>query len=473
MKKSILFALILFSLKICGQTPMWIKIIESTDPDSVTSSAPYTETELINLFRPSNIDNLIGTEINISTSLNVLLDFHNLNALLEVLFVNPIYRSQTNNLLSLNQGSPQTLLVPNQFKYTIGHTSGSNTVEIPFIHILEWKNPETKIKKGATINILVKHFYSNPFLIPEVQIESANEIPLRKGAVHFVRLGPGDQRKYETSFYIENGEVINPIALSAGHYEVELIQPEECSGILNENLVILPDDLGNNEKFKFIKSCEKTYDIYATYHAPGFAHAELVWQKAKIRFPDEGDEMQFFDRTAYIQCGGHGENPTGTDGKPLDIPFAMDVPGIGKITNYGAPENNIPRVISIHSLGAYQGQARFKIQKTEEALNMCEMTQKGDGSVYLDLSFDLFAGGSSSNTDWVQHTVSCVEDGIISNRDKVSIINRSPYPTAFGQITISEVDIENFKGFEEFEKTISNGRATLKIEFKISEEINH
>lgn len=222
------------------------------------------------------------------------------------------------------------------------------------------------------------------------------------------------------------------------------------------------------QKIKF--SCEKLYDIFAIYHAPGFAHVELVWEKATIRFLDEGDKMQFFDRTAYIQSGGNGQNPTGTDGKPLDIPFAMDIPGIGKITNYGAPQNNIPKVISIYSLGAYEGHARFKIMKTEEALNMCELKQIGDGPVYLDLSFDLFAGGPNANTDWIQHTVHCIEDNIISDSDKTSIIYKSPYPTAFGQVTISEADIIYFKGFDEVEKTLSNGRATLKIEFKLSEE---
>lgn len=468
MKKSIILLLILFTLKIFGQAPMWIKIIESNDPDSVTSSAPYTETELINLFWTSNVDNLIGTEISITTSLNVLLDFHNLNTLMDVIFVNPIYRYRTNNLLNLNQGSPQTLLSPNQFKYTIGHTSGNNVVRIPFIHILEWQDSQTKTKKGATINILVKHFYSNPFLIPKVQIESANEIPLRKGTVDFVRLGPGDHRKYETSFYIENGKVINPIALSAGHYEVELTQPEECASILNDNLVILPDDVDNDEKFKFIKSCQKTYDIYATYDAPGFAHVELVWENAEIRFPDEGDEMQFLDVASHIQRGGTDEDAVGTDGKPLHIPFAFNVPGVGKITNYGAPENNIPRVISIYSLGAYGVPAQFKLRKTEESLNMCEMTQKNDGAVYLDLKFDLFAGGGKDPYA-EQHTVSCIEDNIISNKDKASIINRSTYPTAFEQITITDADIENFKNFRDFEKTLSNGRATLKIEFKIAE----
>ncbi len=450
---------------------MWIKILESTDPASVTSSAPYTETELINLFRPSNVDNLIGTEISITSSLNVLLDFRNLNALMEVLFVNPIYRSQTNNLLHLNQGSPQTLLGPNHLKYTIGHTNGSNTVEIPFIHILEWQDSETKTKKGATINIMVKHFYSNPFLIPEVQIASANEIPLKKGTVHFVRLGPGDHRKYETSFYIENGEVINPIALSAGHYEVELTKPEKCSGILNENLVILPGDAGNNGKFKFVKSCEKTYDIFVTYNAPGFANVELVWKKAKIRFPEEGKEIQFFDAMSYRRNGGDlNGHPNGTDGKPLDIPYTMVVPGIGRQTLYGWPENEnaTPEIISIKSLGGNGVYADFKVSLAEDALNACNISQIGDGPIYMELSFDL-SGRYPQSSVWQQVDVGCREDQeyrITGGRSEGN------YPVNFQQIKFSEKEIEKFKTFEAFEKTLSNGKATLKIEFKISEEEN-
>ncbi len=469
MKKLLLLSLLLFSFKIYSQTPGWIKVIDSTNPESVTSSAPYTETELINLFIPSKTDNLIGTQININTSYNLLLNFQNLNTLMKLIFVNPNYRDQSNGLLNLNQGSPQILPEPTKFSYTIGNTNSNNAIEIPFIHVVEWIDPETKIKKGGTVSIFVKHFYSDPFLSPEVHIESEDGIALQKGAVHFVRLGPGDHRKYETTFFIEDGNVINPTALSAGHYEVGLTKPENCAGILNKNLVILPDDNANNEKFKFIKSCEKKYDIFVTYNAPGFAHVELVWEKATIRFPEEGGKIQIFDWAAYIQSGGKGENATGTDGKPLGVPFTMNVPGVGKITNYGAPLNNIPKVISIHSLGAYEGEARFKIRKTEEALNMCEMTQKGDGPVYLDLSFDLFAGGPDVNTNWVQHTVTCVEDNIINDKDKASIINRSPYPTAFEQITITEAEIIYFQKCEEVEKTLTNGRATMKIEFKISE----
>lgn len=466
MKKIIFILLVLFSLKIYSQTPTWVRVLEDTE--SVTSSAPYTETELINLFLPSKTENLIGTQINITTSFNVILDFQNLNTLMEVLFVNPFYKYQSNTLLNLNQG-PKLFQEPHKLNYTIGHTNGSNYLEIPFIHIIEWQDPNTKIKKGATINIIVKHFYSNPFLLPEVQVESTNKIPLQKGVVHFVRLGPGDYRTNETTFYIEDGKVINPNALSAGHYEVKLTQPEECSGILNENLVILPDDVGNSEKFKFIKLCEKRYDIIVTYTAPSFAKAKLLWANATIRFPEKGKPVQKFNMMAYRNSGAMGE-PTGTDGKPLKIPYATVIPGIGLQTLYGWPENEsaIPEVIFVASLGGYKTFDRFRIDLEEEALNSCNISQDNNGPIYLDLNFDL-VGRYPLSVDpeglWQQVDVGCREDKVL----KITRGNSANgYPTSFKRIKFTDADIEKFRKSEEFEKTLSNGGATLKIEFKIA-----
>lgn len=465
MKKFIFLLLIFYSFSGYSQLPNWLTLPNSEIPDSIITNAPLTKLELVNLIIPKKLDYLIGSEIHIETSSNIWLNFYDFNDLMEIYLIRNYYKDSESRILELNQERKTYNGEMTRIDYKIGYTNESFSIGIPYSYYFKWKD-KFNAEQLATITIQVIHYYSNPFIYPQIEIQSKSKESLRKGTVEFERIGPGSINGLKEVYEIEDGKVVHSHPLPAGHYSLELIEPEECASILNDNLVILPDDVDNDEKFKFIKSCQKTYDIYATYDAPGFAHVELVWENAEIRFPNEGDEIQFFDRTAYIQSGGNGENPTGTDGKPLHIPFAMNVPGVGKITNYGAPENNIPRVISIYSLGAYEGKAQFKLRKIEESLNMCEMTQKNDRAVYLDLQFDLFAGGDKDPYA-IQHTVHCIEDNIIINRDKASIINQSPYPTAFEQLTITDADIENFKNFRDFEKTLSNGRATLKIEFKI------
>lgn len=208
------------------------------------------------------------------------------------------------------------------------------------------------------------------------------------------------------------------------------------------------------------------YDIIATYTAPGFAKAKLLWANATIKFPEEGGKIQFFDIMSFRASGDY-DNPTGTDGEPLSVPYSMVVPGIGKQTLYGWPENEsaTPEVIFVASLGGYKSFDKFKINLNEDALNTCNISQIGNGPIYLDLNFDL-TGKYPKSSVWQQVDVGCKEPKEW-NITKGQSLNG--YPLAFKQIKFTEADIEKFNNSEDFEKTLSNGKATLKIEFKTIE----
>ncbi len=207
------------------------------------------------------------------------------------------------------------------------------------------------------------------------------------------------------------------------------------------------------------------YDIVVTYTAPSFAKAQLLWANTTIRFPEEGEPIQKFDMIAFRNSGDY-DNPIGTDGKPLTIPYATVIPGIGLQTLYGWPENEsaIPEVIFVASLGGYKVFNKFRIALEEDALNTCNISQDNNGPIYLDLNFDL-EGRYPNSSAWQQVDVGCKEDKEW-NITKGNSLNG--FPLAFKQVNFSDADIEKFKKSEEFEKTLSNGKATLKIEFKIS-----
>lgn len=208
------------------------------------------------------------------------------------------------------------------------------------------------------------------------------------------------------------------------------------------------------------------YDIIATYTAPGFAKAKLLWANTTIRFPEKGKPVQKFDMVAFKNSGDY-ENPTGTDGEPLKIPYSTVIPGIGKQTLYGWPENEsaIPEVIFVASLGGHKVFNKFKVNLSEDALNTCNISQDNNGPIYLDLNFDL-TGKYPKSDVWQQVDVGCKEDKEW-NITKGNSLNG--YPLAFKQLKFTDVDIDKFKKAEDFEKILSNGKATLKIEFKIVE----
>ncbi len=196
------------------------------------------------------------------------------------------------------------------------------------------------------------------------------------------------------------------------------------------------------------------YDIYAYYNAPGFVKAGVVWRKATIRFPGEGEKPQIFDVMAYQKAGGQGQ-PEGTDGKPLHLPYSMTMPMIGEQTFYGHPENEYetPEVLYIKSLGAIPA---FRLNKKHNALNSCHILSDNGGPAYLELSIELSAGSDGEYPE--QFRIYC--------NNTLAKANLPAFPINFKVITFTQDDIAHFQKFEKVEKTVSNGKATLKVVFK-------
>lgn len=207
------------------------------------------------------------------------------------------------------------------------------------------------------------------------------------------------------------------------------------------------------------------YDIILTYTAPGFARAKLVWKNTKIRFPEDGEKIQFLDIMAYKNSGAT-EHPNGTDGKPLDIPYSMIIPGIGKQTLYGWPESETatPEVLFVASLGGKGVYTKFKVNLEEDALNNCNISQIGNGPIYLEIGFDL-TGKYPDEGGWQQEAVYCLDNKEVA----VTGGTFSAYPIHFKQHKFNKQEIEKFKSNEDFDLAISNGKATLKIEFIVAE----
>lgn len=208
------------------------------------------------------------------------------------------------------------------------------------------------------------------------------------------------------------------------------------------------------------------YDIYATYIAPSFAKVELVWKNATIKFPEEDETPQFFDMMAFRASGDY-ENPTGTDGEPLKIPYTTIIPGIGKQTLYGWPESETatPDVLSVSSLGGYKVFSRFKVSLDEDALNSCNISQDNNGPIYLELNFDL-SGRYPNSTVWQQVDVGTREDKVW-NATKGNSANG--YPQSFKRYYFTKAEIEKFKNGELLEINLT-GKANLKVEFKPLED---
>ncbi len=196
------------------------------------------------------------------------------------------------------------------------------------------------------------------------------------------------------------------------------------------------------------------YDIYAYYNAPGFVKAGVVWRNATIRFPQEGEKPQVFDVMAYEKAGGQGE-PKGTDGEPLHLPYSMTMPMIGKQAFYGHPEDEYetPELLYATSLGAIPA---FRLNKKHDALNSCHIVSTNGGTAHLELSIDLSAGSDGEYPE--QFRIYC--------NNTLAKANLPAFPINFKVIIFTQDDIDHFKKFEQVEKTVSNGKATLRVVFK-------
>lgn len=325
----------------------------------------------------------------------------------------------------------------------------------------------------GSFQVLEQHMVYDPFGNPE---ELEYEIETFEGEISGVLVDE------ETNKPVKNQKVeLKPVCESSGLPTKETISDGEGKFKFTEvptGVYIIVTKGAPEKEAGLTKSPNLTvgeirvkqnlkYDIYATYTASGFAKAKLVWRNATIKFPEEGEDVQVFDMVAYRNSGAYGE-PTGTDGKPLKIPYSAMVPGIGLETLYGWPESETatPEVISVSSLGGRGTFSSFKVLLDEDALNSCNISQVNKGPIYLELSFDL-QGRYPRSEVWQQVDVGCREDKVW-NATRGNSLNG--YPVSFKQIKFTDAEIEKFKNSEEFERTLSNRGATLKIEFKPLEE---
>lgn len=252
----------------------------------------------------------------------------------------------------------------------------------------------------------------------------------------------GGKRVFKTKYKAYN---CKDYEKSKRNYDIFTLIQKECMQKEVENTLL--------EK-KVIFQCEKRYDVYAYYTAPKYVKAAVVWRNVTIRFPGEGQTPQELVYSPALENKSMDEIK-GTDGKPLKIPFSMMLPGYGKRTLYGIPQNeySTPEILYVTSL---MKDVPFSVDLSHNALNSCEIIKMDNGPVYLDLSFDLYMGNLP---EALQNTVRCWDPKVMKMMGHT--LARYHFPTAY----ITEKDIENFKKFTKVEKTLSNGKATLRLEF--------
>ena len=327
--------------------------------------------------------------------------------------------------------------------------------------------------EDGTYQDLEAHIVYNPFEVlpnePEFQLKTYMGT-IKGTLVDKETHKPVKNQKVTLKPFCDTSELPEQVTTSDEDGEFEFT--EVPNGVYNVVTKGAPDTMAGLTKDPPLRLREievkqnPKYDIYATYIAPSFAKAELVWKNATIKFPEEDETPQFFDMMAFRASGDY-DNPKGTDGEPLKIPYTTIIPGIGKQTLYGWPESETatPEVLSVSSLGGYKVFPRFKVSLDEDALNSCNISQDNNGPIYLELNFDL-SGRYPDSTVWQQVDVGTREDKVW-NATKGNSANG--YPQSFKRYYFTKAEIEKFKNGELLEINLT-GKANLKVEFKPLED---
>ncbi|MBN2638746.1 MAG: carboxypeptidase regulatory-like domain-containing protein [Bacteroidales bacterium] len=208
------------------------------------------------------------------------------------------------------------------------------------------------------------------------------------------------------------------------------------------------------------------YKVRAYYNAPGFAKVGLKWDKTSVQFPDKKHNIKVLNVKDLMNMKNRAEMEAS-----VTLPFTIVFP-TEKKTFYGGPGDNPPTVLYATSLGGNGLYKNFDVKV--DGLTSCEIVQINNGPIYLYFRFDLFGGAGPKspnhqiNKYWQQVNVTCWEPAMFQLAGQK--MKKNSDPVDFPPIYITEEDIEKFERFEKVEKTISNGRATLKVVFEPLEE---
>ncbi|MCL3781908.1 hypothetical protein EMN47_16100 [Prolixibacteraceae bacterium JC049] len=218
---------------------------------------------------------------------------------------------------------------------------------------------------------------------------------------------------------------------------------------------------------------ESKYDVFLTYNAPNFSFAKVVWENVEVAFPVDNKEIQTLDISSYN--GDESEDMiTGTDGKPIKLPYQMKVPGMGTEIFYGLPEEEYgrPKVISVKKLGSgYKTFDGFSICLEEDALNDFVIHKVSTSGITIDFSFDL--RGYAEGRQIMQLDVSTISQ---METKMLGTENYRAQPLLFPSIKLNQVAIEKLRNGEEMEfysnssSPLGNATVTIQFQPKTSEE---
>lgn len=333
------------------------------------------------------------------------------------------------------------------------------------------------IWEDGTIIDLENHIVYDPTSTPELDLEY--ELETFEGEIEGVVLDE------ETSEPIKNYKVIlKPICEASnlptketktdergkysfkkvpmGVYKIVVKGAEDTKiGVTDpNNKKVEPDEI-------FVK--EAFFDVYLTYSSPVLAKVELVWRMVEVKFPDEDNPPQTLDPRSMMLLGDDVklEDVKGTDGEQIKLPYQMFVPGMGKETFYGFPEdeNGNPEIINIVRLAPKKHFYSFNVKLDEGSLNDFIIHQIGNQGIVVDFSFDLEGVVNALNPLPMQLDVSTMSD---KEGNMLGTTNYRAYPIMFKSFKLTDPEIEKLTKGEELElnQTTSDGRGKVLLKFK-------
>lgn len=422
--------------------------------------------EIAFFMEPAQKNNIIGSKIELSTHGMLAMNLDGLQEMINALVVDPIYKAK-GRLLDLDQEDINAVGVNTVFhwSFAVGYVQSSPlTIPIEKELLLHWKDRQG-VPQNQSVRIAITHYYDYNELKANFRIKDPFDVPLENGLLVATRLGPGTSAEETQDIKIEDGEVSrwHGAGLSAGHYEIRLEEPQDCSRVLLSNLIVFPDDEETDEKFDFEVQCSNTYKMTVTYDAPGFVEVVLQYFGMQIQFTEDLEDVKGFN-LMEVDRSEMMEEPRFEDGSPISVPFYQISPkgkqyffGVTQTDNMEAHEVDI---IHKGGLGTF---VDFYVSDDPDALNYCSFEGRNASAVYLNYSFDLIGtidGGGEMQVD------------VSAGNDYVAKITQGggTYPVRFPRIKIDQETQDRISDGEAVELLVENGRARLHFLIEPEEE---